>query len=225
MPALDLLAAINDKPVALRFFEDNQAMIRVCESGRNPTMRHLGRTHGVSVEWLSERIQSPEIQLTYCQTLDMVADIYTKAFADPMKWKHACHLAGIVAPKELNEVICCRIKRMLEVSGNQIAADPADMHPPAAPAPSSRGEGPSSVFDGLDGNRCVPGFKAEIDPKVQVDMLCLVNQITWPVQKCATTTGKDRCLGATYEADLGARVGQLNQKRRDFMMITSRRHG
>jgi hypothetical protein len=85
MPVLDFLGAISDKPVALRFFEDNQAMIRVCESGRNPTMRHLGCTHGVSVAWLSERVQMPDIQLSYCQTADMVADIYTKAFADATK--------------------------------------------------------------------------------------------------------------------------------------------
>ena len=32
MPALGLLDAINNKPVVLRFFEDNQAMTRVCES-------------------------------------------------------------------------------------------------------------------------------------------------------------------------------------------------
>ena len=31
-------------------------MIRVCETGRNPTMRHLGRTHAVSVG-----LDSPEL--------------------------------------------------------------------------------------------------------------------------------------------------------------------
>ena len=36
----------------LKFREDNEAMICVCETDKNPTMRHLGRAHGVSVAWL-----------------------------------------------------------------------------------------------------------------------------------------------------------------------------
>ena len=34
---------------ALCFNGDNSAMIQVCLTGRNPTMRHLGRTHGISI--------------------------------------------------------------------------------------------------------------------------------------------------------------------------------
>ena len=79
---------------------------------------------------------------------------------------------------------------MSEISGDKIAANLPDGHPPAAPTHPSRGVGPSSVSNGLDVSRCAPGFKAKIDPKVQIDMLCLVNQITWPVQKRATTNGK-----------------------------------
>jgi len=171
-------------------------MIRVCESGRNPTMRHLGRTHGVSVAWLSERVQMPDIRLSYCQTIDMVADIYTKAFADATKWKHACHLAGIVAPNELRQVMRSRMQRLSEISIAGLTACSSDGRPPAAPTPPSRGVGPSFVFDGppafaggLTEGRSEP-FQAEIDARVQTSMLCLVNQITWPVQKRVTTTGK-----------------------------------
>ena len=49
--------------------EDNSAMIKVCEHGRNPTMRHLSRTHGISVAVLHELFQRWEFQLekgTYC---------------------------------------------------------------------------------------------------------------------------------------------------------------
>ena len=35
--------------------EDNYVAICVVKSGRNQTMRHIGRTHGVYVAWLHER--------------------------------------------------------------------------------------------------------------------------------------------------------------------------
>ena len=43
------------------FFEDNQAMIRVIETGKNPTMRYLHRTHRVSVAWLHEVFQGEHL--------------------------------------------------------------------------------------------------------------------------------------------------------------------
>eukprot|EP00969_Alexandrium_andersonii_P111125 4905443-Alexandrium_andersonii.AAC.1 len=38
----------------LRAHEDNQAMMAIIKSGRNPTTRYLHRTHRVSVQWLHE---------------------------------------------------------------------------------------------------------------------------------------------------------------------------
>jgi hypothetical protein len=52
-------------PVITVFHEDNQTMIRVIETGRNPTMRHLGRTHYVQVRWLKERFKNRDIKLIY----------------------------------------------------------------------------------------------------------------------------------------------------------------
>ena len=34
------------------FHEDNSAMIQIMMSGRNMTMRHLNRTHRISVGWM-----------------------------------------------------------------------------------------------------------------------------------------------------------------------------
>ena len=45
--------------------EDNQAMIKVVESGKNPTMRYLGRTHGVSIAWLHEMFKGVDLNLAY----------------------------------------------------------------------------------------------------------------------------------------------------------------
>ena len=38
------------------FHEDNQAVILIIMSGRNPTMRHLGRVHRISVQWMHENL-------------------------------------------------------------------------------------------------------------------------------------------------------------------------
>ena len=58
IPALELWSVVLDRPdLRITFHEDNQAMIKVMESGRNPTMRHVGRTHRVSIAWLHVRLK------------------------------------------------------------------------------------------------------------------------------------------------------------------------
>eukprot|EP00972_Heterocapsa_arctica_P034855 5130931-Heterocapsa_arctica.AAC.1 len=61
-------------------------MIRVVETGRNPTMRYLLKTHGVSVAWLHEIFKNEFIELGYELSSRMCADIYTKGFTDGPKW-------------------------------------------------------------------------------------------------------------------------------------------
>ena len=65
--------------------EDNQAMIRVVQTGRNPTMRYLGRTRRISVAWLHTLIQDPKHQLVYAESSSMCADIYSEGFSDRVK--------------------------------------------------------------------------------------------------------------------------------------------
>ena len=48
-PGLELWQALLPHSPKMRFLEDNQAMLQCVKSGRNPTMRHLARTHRVSV--------------------------------------------------------------------------------------------------------------------------------------------------------------------------------
>eukprot|EP00972_Heterocapsa_arctica_P017128 2532510-Heterocapsa_arctica.AAC.1 len=71
-------------------------MIRVVETGRNPTMRYLLRTHGVSVTWLRETSKNDFLDLEYELSSRMCADIYTKAFTDACKWVEVCDLINIV---------------------------------------------------------------------------------------------------------------------------------
>ena len=85
LPALDLWDILSSTKGNLCLYEDNQAMISVVRSGRNPTMRYLERTHGVSVAWLHEIFQADHIALVYEITGKMAADIYTKGYDDARK--------------------------------------------------------------------------------------------------------------------------------------------
>eukprot|EP00972_Heterocapsa_arctica_P024361 3593237-Heterocapsa_arctica.AAC.1 len=76
-------------------------MIIVVETDRNPTMRYLLRTHGVSVAWLRETFKNKCLDLGYELSSRMCADIYTKASTDACKWVEVCDLINIVDPKRL----------------------------------------------------------------------------------------------------------------------------
>ena len=93
IPALSLWDVIGPSMKVPMFHEDNQAVILVVMSGRNPTMRHLGRVHRVSVAWIHERIgKHPDNDgtvLFYDDTHNMSADIYTKA--SPARTHGATH--------------------------------------------------------------------------------------------------------------------------------------
>ena len=65
-------------PARLVHLVDNQAMISVVRTGRNPTMRHLGRVHGVCIGFMHEQFDSTRIAMPYIPTSHMAAGIYTK---------------------------------------------------------------------------------------------------------------------------------------------------
>ena len=94
------------------FHEDNAAMRCICRSGRNPTMRHIGRTHRIAVSWLHEvlgkeldRIGPDDIETWYTNSDRMRADIYTKAFTDSTKWEHATKMIGMAAMKQIDTIV------------------------------------------------------------------------------------------------------------------------
>lgn len=80
IPAMDLWEPM--LPAGFRgvFHEDNTAMIRVVQTNRNPTMKHLHRVHGVSIAFLHEQLASPAhssmCDLLYTDSSSMAADIY-----------------------------------------------------------------------------------------------------------------------------------------------------
>ena len=76
-------------------------MISVVRSGKNPTMRHLERSHGVAVTWMHDMFERDYMHLAYEVTDRVAADICTKAFSDFRKWKHACMQIGLLEPEML----------------------------------------------------------------------------------------------------------------------------
>ena len=105
LPSFALWHTLLPHKPKLVLHEDNRTMIRVIETGRNPTMRYLSRTHRVSVAWLHETFSQQEIELVYEVSAKMCADIYTKAFTDASKWIAACDLINIVDPSRLRQFI------------------------------------------------------------------------------------------------------------------------
>ena len=79
LPALQLWEAVLERKVTLLFQEDNAAAIRIIETGKNPTIRHLGRTHRVDLAWLYEQFVSNSFKLMFCETNSMAADLAVRS--------------------------------------------------------------------------------------------------------------------------------------------------
>ena len=59
LPYLTLWRTIMEHHRPLVVHEDSQAMIRVVQTGKDPPMWYLGRTHRISVAWLHEVFHDP----------------------------------------------------------------------------------------------------------------------------------------------------------------------
>ena len=92
------------KPVVY-LFEDNQATLRIIQSGKYPTLRHVRRMHGVSISWLHDAYLAKHYLPWDCATDYQAADIFTKHFTDIRKWHHALDLIGVVHDRELLGVL------------------------------------------------------------------------------------------------------------------------
>ena len=65
-------------------------------------MRHLGRTHKVSVAWLHEQYSGDSMDTSYCDSSLQCADIFTKAFNDKIRWGPVCKLIAHFKPGDLD---------------------------------------------------------------------------------------------------------------------------
>ena len=82
-----LVEAILGRPIRLDFMEDNEATIRILATGRTPALRHMGRTHKVSLAWLYEQFSRDAVRLIYCPSEQQSADIFTKTFDTADMWE------------------------------------------------------------------------------------------------------------------------------------------
>jgi len=102
LPALDLWTKVSGKQIILNLQGDNQAAIQIIRNGRNPTLRHVNRTHRVNADWLTEVFRKDkQIRLHYCKTEDQAADIFTKPFPSAAKWNVALKGINMKGPSSL----------------------------------------------------------------------------------------------------------------------------
>ena len=85
------------QPVVL---EDNQATIRILESGKSPAFRHADKTQRINLGWISEQFRRKHYALAYVSTTLQAADILTKPFTSADKWNKALDLLSIRRAKQ-----------------------------------------------------------------------------------------------------------------------------
>ena len=91
----------------LAFHDDNEAMVQVMNTGNNPTMRHIGRVHGVSIAFMHQEFMKAYTALGYIKTAKMAADIHTKAYSDKRasEWVNVRTNINVLSPPQFKEVI------------------------------------------------------------------------------------------------------------------------
>ena len=87
--------ALSDK-FQVQFMEDNQATITIILKGGSEKMRHTDRTQNISFGWLKQQFERGFFNMVNVATLEQVADIFTKPFAEKSKWYHALRLISHV---------------------------------------------------------------------------------------------------------------------------------
>ena len=118
LPAITLWKLLSAADPNFVFYDDNQTMIGIVRTGKNPTMRRLERSHGICIAWMHEVFQEGYVGLAYEVTAKMAADIHTKAFKDGVSWAHACQLINIFPPEQLHTV---DIMDMMKPTHDQVA--------------------------------------------------------------------------------------------------------
>ena len=75
--------------------EDNQSALQIIKTGKNSTMRHLSRAHGISISALHDYCKLPGVTIVYVLSEEQCADIFTKCFKLATTWMHVSNLIGM----------------------------------------------------------------------------------------------------------------------------------
>ena len=114
--------------VMLYVFEDNEAVIKRIIKGRNPTMRHVSRTHRVALDWVFDKMNlESEIQIRYIDTKHQLADMLTKGnftrddWNNLLHWFNISHFSSTCCAKNSSLISCPKqmAKRMQEQKGGE----------------------------------------------------------------------------------------------------------
>ena len=85
-------------------YEDNQAAAQIVKTGKSQKLRHVRRTHGISISALHDWHRKKVFKLADCHTKAQAADLFTKAFTNPESWEHAYTLIGMVDDHALRKL-------------------------------------------------------------------------------------------------------------------------
>ena len=99
VPCLDLWEHLLGRSVVVPFHEDNSTAISAMRHGYSPNLRHVKRTHGVCIRWLSHQFRRESWQLLYERSALQAADVFTKAFTVPGEWDRVTRLINHVDPQ------------------------------------------------------------------------------------------------------------------------------
>ena len=117
-------------------------MGEVVRTGRNLTMKHISKTHGIQVGFLREVYDRLDVDMKYITTTLMAADMYTKEFYDHGKWNALCIMNSIYPTAPTTEgwvgfgdywIIHNTIINVIQAPsarGRMIATDPWTVAPP-----------------------------------------------------------------------------------------------
>ena len=81
--------------VPLHLFEDNQACRLILDGSISKELRHVARTHRISISFLQDVIRHCAVNVHYIPSADNIADVFTKLFTDAGKWHNALCLMGM----------------------------------------------------------------------------------------------------------------------------------
>ena len=77
---MDLWEVLLGRLVSMTLMEDNESTFQIIKTGKNPTMRHISRTHGVNVQWLhdaySKRLFNMKVTKTENRSLTFSPSTY-----------------------------------------------------------------------------------------------------------------------------------------------------
>ena len=104
---------------ALSLHEDNSTARSVILPGKNQTMRHLSRTHGINVSWLAEQYHEGKYRMVQTPSCKMRADIFTKSFPSADLFDGACQLVNICSASQVSE-LCFREEEPPPVQGGDV---------------------------------------------------------------------------------------------------------